>query len=82
MFYALDPFDETRADRRAARIAQVVYNMNRSSSAPAASLDQFLLYKEAEPVETEAQAAERIVSQMRATGRFVDKRRKHKTWQH
>jgi len=82
VFYALDPFDETRADRRAARIAQVVFNMNRSANTPAATLDQFLLYKEAAPVETAEDAAARIRAQFGATGRVIDKRRKAKPWQH
>lgn len=82
VFYALDPFDETRADRRAARIAQVVYNMMRGASTPAAQLDQFLLYKEAPPPETNAQVEARLRAQLLATGRVRDKRRKVPRWQH
>lgn len=82
VFYALDPFDETRADRRAARIAQVVYNMMRGANTQPAQLDQFLLYKEAAPPETEEQIAKRIRSQLLATGRVRDKRRKVPRWQH
>jgi uncharacterized protein DUF4035 len=82
VFYALDPFDETRADRRAARIAQVVYNMMRGANTQPAQLDQFLLYKEATPEETPQQTAQRLRSQLLATGRVRDKRRKVPRWQH
>ena len=81
IFYALDPFDETRADRRAARIAQVMYNVHRGPNTPAMHLDAFLLYDlhATAPPETDEQAAARIRTQLRASGKVIDRRKR--PWQ-
>lgn len=43
MYAELDPFDEVRADYRAASIVQMLYNLNRSKQSQPGKLQDFLL---------------------------------------
>ncbi len=44
IYASLEPFNELRADYRAALIAQTIANVNRSSEMPAYKLEEFLLW--------------------------------------
>lgn len=66
VFYANDPWGELRADRRTALLASQFYNAHRNKNSPPAKLNDFMLYEPFKQVETEDEAAARLMNQVRA----------------